>query len=472
MRKLWILPTLLILLFSLSISAFAATDTYELPDLDIKVDISSDYTVITRDTPENSPIFSQLGMTKAALMAYFETSGIYLNAISNQYNEEIVVTMTENIISNLDMISDSEILSMVELWREDFLASGIVISRYDVYHHKQTKFFRIYLTDSTQTVHGVQYGTIYNGKAIYFNMRSYEGSLSSRQETAIKTIVDSIEFKNAPSGTVSGEDTEPFVYTDQENGMTFTVPANWKQGEFTKKPEHLDAKFDSTKFPGYTMIYSSSDLWIELSFAEKLGITRADVDNSIYTLQDVAQMFKTTLDKVSTVSYDGVEYFRGEMQQEVDVDGTKVSVTMTGLVRVENGWMYMFQFGGTSADKLYSDFESLVKSVKYPAASTEAGSTPTNNPSLEYDNYYDTINDNPGDILIIVLPLIAVVVVAVVIYRKIQEKRQEKMLEYQFPESQAPAVTEQRDFCRKCGQLLPSDSEFCHMCGTRTKKES
>ena len=72
MRKIWILAALVILLVSLSISASAASDTYDLPELELQVDIPSEYTVITRDTPENSPIFSQIGKTKAETMKLFE----------------------------------------------------------------------------------------------------------------------------------------------------------------------------------------------------------------------------------------------------------------------------------------------------------------------------------------------------------------------------------------------------------------
>lgn len=472
MRKIWILAALIILLLSLSISAFAATDTYYLHDLDLKVDISSDYTVITRDTPENSPIFSQIGKTKAETMKLFEEKKIYLKAISNTYKEEIIVDMAEDETKSLSLYSDSELLEFAELWLDLFRSLGYPVYKYDIYQHAQTRFIRWYYTNTDKTVHALQYYTVYNNKQINFTVWSYEGSLSSRQETAIKTIVDSIEFKNASSGTVSGENTEPFVYTDQETGTTFTVPANWKQAEFSEEREFLDVKFASTKAAGLVIMYASGDLWSELTPAEKTGLTREDINNAMLTKELVAQMFATTPDKVSVVYYNGKSYCKCDIKQTVEIAGIKVPVAMTTMVYMDNGWIYAFQFSGTSDDVLYSDFESLVKSVEYPAVSNEAGNIPSNIPSLEYDKDYDTSYNNPGDILLVVLPLIVVVVIGVVIYRKIQEKRQEKMLNYGPSAPQAPAATEQKDFCRKCGRLLPSDSVFCHFCGTKIEKES
>lgn len=236
MRKIWILAILVIFLFSLSISAFAASDTYYLHDLDLKVSIPSDYTVITRGTPENSSAFSQLGMTKSELMAYFEANNVYLNAITDMYREEIVVVMSEIDMSNLTLYTDSELQEMVKSWEDLYHTVGLIISKYDFYQCGQAKFIKLYFEDTAQTVHGLQYCTVYNGKAIHFTMRSYEGGLSSRQETAIKTVVDSVQFNDVPSGTVSGEDAELFVYTDQESGVSFAVPENWEQIAFTEDP--------------------------------------------------------------------------------------------------------------------------------------------------------------------------------------------------------------------------------------------
>ena len=101
-----------ILLFSFGISVSAASNTYELAELDLSINIPSQYSVITRNTSASDPIFGQLGTTKSELLSHFQSSGIYLNAVSTSVNEEIVVTMVENIMSDFNLLSDTTISTL------------------------------------------------------------------------------------------------------------------------------------------------------------------------------------------------------------------------------------------------------------------------------------------------------------------------------------------------------------------------
>ena len=130
----------------------------------------------------------------------------------------------------------------------------------------------------------------------------------------------------------------------------------------------------------------------------------------------------------------------------------------------------MFQFGGTSTHKLYSDFESLLKSVQYPAVSNVGGVGLTNNTtSNNLDNGSD---DNSGIIAVVVLLIVfAVIVVAVVISRKKNNEPANYTPIYNTPTPDPPSKPEPVIYCTKCGQALPLDSDFCHMCGTKVFKE-
>lgn len=252
--------------------------------------------------------------------------------------------------------------------------------------------------------------------------------------------------------------------------MTFTVPANWKQKAFSKDREFIDVKFVSTKEDGCTMIYGSTDMWSQMSASDRVGYTRSDLNNSAFTKSDIAEMYSTTADKISTVTYNGVEYFKGETSYTSDTYGVDITVTMTQLVYIDNGWMYMFQFGGTSTHKFYSDFESLLKSVQYPAVSNVGGVGSTNNTtSNNLDNGSD---DNSGIIAVVVLLIVfAVIVVAVVISRKKNNEPANYTPIYNTPTPEPPSKPEPVIYCTKCGQALPLDSDFCHKCGTKVFKE-
>ena len=460
-----VLTALLLLAMPLNVSVSAASNTYDLDELALKVTIPSGYSVITRDTPASDPIFSDLGTTKSALISQFEASSIYLNAISNTYNEEVVVTMAENNLTNFSLLSDMALETLTSAMIDQYKDYGISVSKYDIYHHSQAKFVRLYFTDTGKTVHGLQYYTVYDGKAMNFTMRSYEGSLSSRQENAIKTIVDSIKYDKDPPVPEVGEDTDAFTYTDSEGGVTFIVPANWKQEEFYKDREFIDVKFGSTKEDGCLMIYGSTDMWSQMSAADRVGYTRSDINNSAFTKADIAEMYSTTADKITTVTYNGVQYFKGEPKYTSNTYGVDLSVTMTQLVYIENGWMYTFQFGGPSTHKLYSDFESLMRSVKYTSAPNSAGTGVGNKNNGNAD-------DNSGVIAVVVLlAIVAVVVVVIVVSRK---RKSEKYYTptYTPAAPQPPKPAEPTIPCRNCGRALPLDSAFCHVCGTKIEKES
>lgn len=464
-----ILTIILILTISCN-TVFAASNTYDLDELKLQVTVPTSYSVITRDTPANDPIFSDLGITKSEVISQFKINSIYLNAISNTYNEEVVVTMTEISFTNFSLLNDTELTTLASTLANQYANYGINVSKYDIYQHSQTKFVRLYFTDTGKTVHGLQYYTIYDGKAMNFTMRSYEGSLSSRQKNSIKTIVDSIKYDKTSPVVNQVQDYNSFVYTDTDSGVTFTVPANWKKESFTKDREFIDIKLISTKEDGYTILYGSTDMWEQMSAYDRMGYTRSDLNNSAFTKSDVAKMYNTTADKISTVTYNGAQYFKGETSYTSDDYGVNATVKMTQLVYIDNGWMYMFQFAGTSTHKLYSDFESLLKSVRYPSVSDVSGVSSTNNTTS--NNTDHNSDDNSGIIAVVVLLIIVtVIVVAFVISRKKNNEPASYKPIYNTPTLEPQSDTEQIIYCKNCGQALPLDSDFCHKCGTKIEKE-
>ena len=292
-----------------------------------------------------------------------------------------------------------------------------------------------------------------------FTMRSYEGYLSSRQEETIKTMVDSIEYDVEPPEQEVGEDTDSFVYTDENSGVVFTVPDNWEQGDFTEDREFINAKFVSTKDQGCTILYGSTDIWEQMSVAERAGYTRKDIDNAFLTKSDIADMYDVDEQDVTTVNYDGLEYYKYEKVFVSDVY-SDISVWMTQLIFVDNGWIYVFQFSGTETHKLYSDFENLVASAEYPNALAIA----------EIDSFDDTgsYNDDVSNVVTIIV-FLSVVVIIVLVIVLVYNKKENKTAKSDTDEMSKEVKS--TIFCKNCGAALPSDSEFCHICGTKIEEE-
>ena len=455
-----------------SLFVFAASGTYDIDELDLRLTIPTGYSVITRDTPASDSIYDSLGTTQSDIIEHFEESNIYLDAISDSYNEEIVVTMTESDLSNFSLLSDTLLDSLASTLSEYYITYGFSVSKYEIYNHSQAKFVKLYFTDIAGSVHGLQYYTIYDGKAINFTMRSYQGSISSRQENTIKAVVNSIKFKNSPPVAQESKNTPSFVHNDYDSGVTFTVPANWEQQDLTKDREYIDVKFASTKEAGCTIIYGSTDMWSEMSSYEKIGNTRSGIDNSALSRSDIAEMYDITADEISTVTYNGVEYYKCEVTQATDVYGLEISLTMTQLIYLNNGWMYTFQFSGTSSHKMYADFEKLLNTVSFPEVYYETSSEVT---AIASDTQEDDSDSNGGVIAVISLLLIpAIIMIPIFIFRSKKDDRVENenaMEKRAAYESQSHNAPEQFVFCTNCGQKLPNNSTFCHICGNKIKEE-
>lgn len=81
---------------------------------------------------------------------------------------------------------------------------------------------------------------------------------------------------------------------------------------------------------------------------------------------DIAEMFGVAIDDIDSIEYNNVQYYTIIAQSSTNMFGMNFSLVMTSVVHIDDGWLYFFQFGGTNESKYYEDFESLLRSVKYP----------------------------------------------------------------------------------------------------------
>ena len=437
-KRIMICPIVVIVLLSTIVqtTVFATANTYRIDEAKLKVSIPSDYTVVTRNTPSNAEIFTNFGLSYSEFMNNMKSGSIYLDAVSNLYSEEIVVTCKENILNDFALLSDTMLGSVASITTDEMEKFGVSVIKYDIYHHSQAKFIRIYWVDSANSRYGLQYFTVRDNIAMNFTLQSYEDSINSRQESVMKTIVDSVKYDTASPVVPESKDTDAFIYTDSDSGVKFTVPANWVEDEFNEEREFLDAKFASTKEDGLIMVFSSTDAWSEMSSADKVGLTRSDINNSMLSKSDVAEIYGTTEDKVSLYMYNGVEYYKCESTANKEMYGLSLDITMNHFLHVKDGWIYTFQFGGTSDHKLYSDFEKLIRSVEYPMSDTYEPDNDNDDYSYigDMDNknddnsYIDDTdkNDEKPYIGVIILVLIILVVGAVCLILRIVDREKQK----------------------------------------------
>lgn len=401
-----------VLLLSLTVSAYAAgTREYTLDELGMTVSLPSDYIVFSRDIDAKDPNLSAYGLTKDGLSSLMHEQNIYLNGWDEYVNQEIIITMTDSPLIDFNLYSDTTLTTFATGLESVYEDLGITVTKIDVYQHTQAKFLKIYIKQQFEgtTVYGLQYSTVYADKAINITMSSYSGQITSTKEAALKDVVDSVKFDTAPqTAETDFVPTDAFLYTDTKTGATFVVPANWVEAPLTKERETIDVKFTSLEEEGMTIMYGSTDLWNEMTAAERSGYSRSDLDNSILSGLDIADILGVSGSEVKTVTYGGREYYTARLTSSAEVYGASFSATITHMMCVENGYLYWFQFSGTSGSKLYGDFESLLGSVVLPipdhAGASGAGSGLMS--SL-----------NPGNILLSLIVTVVIYSLPIIIYR-------------------------------------------------------
>lgn len=492
MRKYTSLFIILTLLLTVVLPVQAATEVYRLPELGLSVSIPSGYDVFTLDMRANDPLFSEYGITKADLTAELTAGNIYLDALSADGSNELLITMTENTISSFDGLSDTLLLSMISVLEDEYANYGFTVTESEIYHHPQLTFAVLTFHDTARTTYVRQYYTIYDYMAVNFTLRSYSGALSSAQEETLLSVVDSIALDSYTAPVT--ENTPSFLYTDADSGVSFTVPADWETEPLSKDREYIDVKFASTQESGLVMMYGSSDLWSQLSSTERLGLRRSDIDNSILTKADVAEMLGSS-SAVEIKTYNGKDYYFAEITSNTDAYGFSMSINMTNVIRIENGWMYWFQFGGKSDNPRFEDFEQMICSVSYPAsdapATIPATEVPTVSPATEATtappiseaptavpasnpptaaSAPDASPASPAIWIIIGIPVIVIAAVIVAVLLKKKKAAALRQTSYHgtsFPSAPCPIPAGSTVLCPACGARLPSDSAFCHICGTR-----
>lgn len=407
MKKLYSFVLMLIMVLSMSTTVFAASSkSYQLDDLGMSIDIPSGYVTFTRNISDNDPNLATYGLNKKDLSDLMKSGNIYLNAWDKDVTFEIVVTMIDSTITDFNLMSDTMLNTLASSFKSEYANSGVTVEQYEVYQHDQAKFIKIYINqpNGSDKAYGLQYYTVYDNKAINVTMQSYSGKIDSNKEAILQSIVSTVHFAKEPLKLESTPDTAAFTYKDKDTGTEFVVPANWTQDTLSKDRQFLDVKFTSNQEPGLCILYGSTDMWSEMSASEKKGYSRADLNNELFTLDEFAETMGVPKSNVSTVLYGDKEYYKYTTTMTSSSYGVNLEVTMTCLMRLENGYAYTFQFSGDNKNAYYKDFESLLGSVKYPAIQSSA--------SANLMSEFSVVN-----ILLSLLITIIIYSVPIIIYR-------------------------------------------------------
>lgn len=383
MKKLFSLLICLSLLCSFCAPAYAISKTYALNvnGLSMTIDIPDHYVVYTDGLEidkERAKEFGEFG----EMLLQEDTTSMVLEAWDENTRTEIAVTCMDSKLGDYNELSDTVLLGLGSAFESVTKQMGGEVSSVAVFQGAQAKFLKYaskmpHDSGSDGFDHIIQYNTAYGNKTVNITLHSYNDEPTDQIAAEMEQVVLSVRFGANPASAPEAEQSPSFVYNDKERGVSFTVPANWKEEPLNEDREVLKAKFASTEEQGLSIMYGWLDFY---PLVEELGLSadypRETVNQDFFTVQDMNSFLKFASESagegneasdVTAVSYGGNDYFKGIMKGNATLYGLNMSASMITLYHFDKGYLYQLQFFGSEDSAYYDDFIQLVSSVKYAA---------------------------------------------------------------------------------------------------------
>lgn len=337
-----------------------------LSEVGISLQIPQGYITITRDASAYDSYLADWGYTKSSFTEAMVNQSSYLDAISPEYDTEIVVTMVENqLISTFRELSDVTLRTMVSSYTSFYENIGITVESYSVYKNTQTKFVKLYL--SQEGANSIQFYTVYDGKAINITLHNLTGSISEENEKTIESIVDSVVFlATSVSDTNEISTSDGFEYIDETSRAKFTIPSTWEETPLSTEREFIDVKFEAVNDPGVSITFGCTDFWSTLPVAQKLIYPRSSIGNNMLTLDVLVDSFGASSDDIKKEYYGNNEFFVFPVTQTRSLYGLDFQIESVAAVLMDNGYWYQFMFSGNENDDSYKDFITIISSFTLP----------------------------------------------------------------------------------------------------------
>ena len=208
----------LLLVFALGVTGVTAAEAvdYTVNELGMTLSVPADYNYIfTRDSSDDDPVLADWGITKADL---FENESVYLEALTEDQNGEIIVSMMQTDWSEMYYDFNAMKTDYLEELAEYCLLdaddpASAEYSDYSVFDENgQARFLKAVGTISEEGATGstAQYVTVINGNAYTVTFNFYgSDALTEDMEALSDSVVTGIFFENV---TAPKESNHSIVY--------------------------------------------------------------------------------------------------------------------------------------------------------------------------------------------------------------------------------------------------------------------
>lgn len=202
----------LCMIFALSVPAFAKT--YTAGNTGIKISVSDNMYVFTRETPSDDSKITEIGMTYEGIMSRYKMENIYLEAMDVDSFENIILASVPSDSKNFYDMSRAELDSAISKEKSIYGADGNIESVQLYKSSKGIPFVKLTrISDNSALI----YVTVYNDNRITVTYSNYSSEITSGQDAGIKTVIDSMVFPEKKTETpVVETEPEPEAASDAE----------------------------------------------------------------------------------------------------------------------------------------------------------------------------------------------------------------------------------------------------------------
>ncbi|MBQ9663395.1 MAG: hypothetical protein IJV40_09630 [Oscillospiraceae bacterium] len=344
-------------------TAYAKSLPYQISEIGMSIELPDHYDVYTRDMDMSSPLVVDYGYTEESLMEEFTSYNKYLFAYSIDNTSEFEISVTGSYYDDFSSYSDPMLIGIAAGRRLNSKDEEIEVVSTTIFDTGITKYIceqKIYSGENS-IMGFIEYNTTFLGKDITISFYRFHDDLRDADLSMVEQVINSVTIDTSVLTSLNLETPWSFEYYDSVSGFSFLIPAGWFQEPDYNPSSESGMRFNYVKEDDLCIIYTCDDAWGQLSSADKVGKTRADIDTSVFKSSDVCMMASMS----GASDYDLVTYGNHDFYRFVSKSDSEINPILTFLLALDHSYMVTFLFAGQEGDPMYSDFVRIVSSLEY-----------------------------------------------------------------------------------------------------------
>ena len=179
-----------LLLLMLFIPLFCYATTYEVEEVNLKIDVDDEYYVFTRNNLENNPNLPKIALSKEDMLDILVNNKIYLDVMPSDFDWEFLLFVADEELNvhNLYHLPDKMIRDTGNELKEKYQSKDFLI-----YEANNIKYVVIDYYDEFG-YYITNYYTVINGRGYNFQLQKKE-KLTSDDQELLKNFINKIEVK-------------------------------------------------------------------------------------------------------------------------------------------------------------------------------------------------------------------------------------------------------------------------------------